>query len=117
MKEKPTPQEKKRLSYERDHRTHTGEDNRAMRRAWKSRKKRINRKYRRKADAALRKALGPKKIDNSLGGDDQTTRELIRKGLTLENNSRKWGVRSLGEVVEEKLERRTGSPRDESPTR
>jgi len=118
MKETLTPQEKKRLSYNKDHRTHTGEDDRAMRRGWASRKKRVNRKYRRKTDAALRKALEPERIDLLLAGDDQTTRELIRKGLTRENNSRKWGVRTLGEVVKEKLEqsvapRETNRQRDE----
>jgi len=111
MKEKLSPQEKKRLSYERDHRTHTGEDNRAMRHGWTSRKKRVNRKYRRKTDLALRKAVGPEQIDALLTGDDPTTRELIRKGLTRENNSRKWGVRTLGEVVKGKLERRN-APRE-----
>jgi len=48
MKEKLSPQEKKRLSYKKDHRTHTGGDNRAWRKAWAARKGRVNRKYRRK---------------------------------------------------------------------
>lgn len=108
MKGKMTPQEKKRLSYDKDHRTHTGEDDRAMRKAWAARKVRVNRKYRRKTDAALRKAISPDRIDTVLAGDDGTTRELIRKGLTRERNNMKWGVRKLRDVVEAKLESRSG---------
>jgi hypothetical protein len=105
-KDKLTPQEKKRLSYEKDHRTHTGEAERAMRELWAKRKARVNRKYRRKTDAALRKAISPDRIDAVLAGDDRTTRELIRKGLTREDNHMKWGVRNLREEVESKLKSR-----------
>jgi hypothetical protein len=111
MKGKLTPPEKKRLSYKKDHRTHTGEDDRAMRRAWASRKARVNRKYRRKADAALQKAISPERIHLVLTGDDETTREMIRKGLTRERNKPKWGVLTLGQVVEAKLESRA-TPRE-----
>lgn len=106
MKDKLTPQEKKRLSYKKDHRTRTGEPERAMRKTWKKRKARVNRKYRRKADAALHKAISPEQIDALMAGDDPTTRELIRKGLTRENNSRKWGVSSLKEALSELREKR-----------
>jgi hypothetical protein len=82
MEEKLTSQEEKRLSLKKDHRTHTGEDDRAWRKAWAVRKTRVNRKYRRKADAALREAISPERIEALLVGDDQTTRELIRKRLT-----------------------------------
>jgi len=99
MKEKLTPQEKKRLSYKKDHRTHTGEPERGMRKTWDERKARVNRKYRRKAAAALDKALSPERIETVKEGDDETTRELIRKGLTREKNY-KQGVRSLKEALE-----------------
>ena len=89
-----------KVSYKKDHRTHTGEDNRAMRRAWKNRKVRVNRKYRRKADAALHKAISPEQIDAAIRGDDGTTHELIRKGLMRERN-RKTGVRSLEKALAE----------------
>src|SRR5438094_8674143 len=115
MKEKLTPQEKKRLSYAKDHRTHTGEPGRVMRRTWAKRKARVNRKYRRKTDAALRKAISPDRINAVLMGDDGTTRELIRKGLTREDNHMKWGVRNLREEVESKLKSRATpkeTPRD-----
>jgi|SRR5882762_768594 len=111
MKDKLAPPEKKKLSYKKDHRTRTGEDDRAMRRAWASRKKRVNRKLRRKADATIRKAINPDRVESLLLGDDGTTNELIRKGLTRENNSRKWGVRSLGEHLQKKSERRN-EPRE-----
>src|SRR5690349_23133992 len=100
MTEKLTPQEKKRLSYKKDHRTHTGEPERGMRKTWAERKARVNRKYRRKADAALQKALSPERIDAVKEGDDETTQELIRKGLTREKNQPKWGVSSLKEALE-----------------
>ncbi|HKW61711.1 MAG TPA: hypothetical protein VJN89_04130 [Candidatus Acidoferrum sp.] len=106
MKEKLTPQEKKRLSYKKDHRTHTGESDRGMRRTWAKRKARVNRKYRRKTGVVLRRAITPDRIDTVLAGDDGTTHELIRKGLTREDNHMKWGVRKLREVVEEKLKSR-----------
>jgi len=109
MKEKPTPQEKKRLSYEKDHRTHTGESNRGMRKTWAERKARVNRKYRRKADAVLHKAISPERIDALKQGDDETTRELIKKGLTRAKNPHKWGVRNLREALERLAESRTES--------
>ncbi len=104
MKEKLSPQEKKRLSYKKDHRTHTGEDNRAWRKAWAARKGRVNRKYRRKTDAVLREAIGPNRIDARKAGDEPTTRGLMRKGLTRENNSKKWGVGSLGQMLKARAE-------------
>ncbi len=107
MKKKPTPPEKKELAYDKDHRTQTGECDRAMRRLWGKRKARLNRKYRRKTDQALRKAISPDRIDAVLAGDDGTTRELIRKGLTREKNSLKWGVGTLRDSFEAKLESRT----------
>jgi hypothetical protein len=111
MKKKLTPLEKKELAYKKDHRTRTGECDRAMSRLWAKRKARVNRKYRRKTDQALRKAISPDRIDAVLAGDDGTTRELIRKGLTREKNSQKWGVHTLRDLVEEKLESRV-TPRE-----
>jgi len=111
MKKKLTPLEKKELAYNKDHRTHTGEPDRAMSRLWAKRKARVNRKYCRKTDQALRKAISPDRIDAVLAGDDGTTRELIRKGLTREKNSPKWGVRKLRDLVEAKLESRS-APRE-----
>src|SRR5260370_5086944 len=107
MKNKPTPPEKRELAYEKDHRTRTGKSDRAMSRLWAKRKARVNRKYRRKTEQALRKAISPDRIDAVLAGDDGTTRELIRKGLTREKNSPKWGVSTLRDLVEAKLESRT----------
>src|SRR5260370_29005612 len=111
MKKKPTPPEKRELAYEKDHRTRTGKSDRAMSRLWAKRKARANGKYRRKTDQALRKAISPDRIDAVLAGDDGTTRELIRKGVTREKNSPKWGVRKLRDLVEAKLESRS-APRE-----
>ena len=106
-KEKRTPQERKRLSYKKDHRTRTGEDDRAWRKAWAHRKKRVNRAYRRKAGSLLRDAIRPNAIDEVLIENAKITREFIRKGLTREKNTRKWGVSSLGDLVKGQAERRS----------
>ena len=105
MKEKLTPQEKKRQSYEKDHRTHTGESPRGMRKTWAKRKARINRKYRRKAHAALQQVVSPQRIDVVREGDDATTRELVRRGLTRDKNH-KWGVSNLRETLQKRAESR-----------
>lgn len=82
-----------------------------MRKSWAERKARTNRKYRRKADAALHKAINPERIDADKEGDDETTRELIKKGLTREKNPRKWGVRNLKGALEQLAKLRTNSVR------
>ena len=109
MKEKLTPQEKKRLSYKKDYRTHTGEPERGMRKTWAERKARVNRKYRRKADATLHKALSPERIDAVKEGDDETTQGLIRKDLTGEKNPPKWRVSSLKETLKRRAESKKSS--------
>jgi hypothetical protein len=107
MKRKLTPPEKKELAYDKDHRTHTGESDRAMSRVWAKRKARLNRKYRRLTDQLLREAIRPDVVDTVLAEEDGTTRELIRKGLTRETNSKKWGVGTLRDSVEAKLKSRS----------
>jgi hypothetical protein len=111
MKKKLTPIEKKEIAYKKDHRTRTGESDRGMRRSWNKRKARLNRKYRRLTDHALRKAIQATAVDDLMRGDDATTRELIRKGLTREKNPKKWGVSSLRDLVKKKLESRN-TPRE-----
>ncbi len=49
-------------------------------------------------DSVLHKAAGPERIDALKGGDDETTREMIRKGLSREKNY-KSGVSSLKEAL------------------
>ena len=41
-----------------------------------------------------------------MAGDDGTTHQLIRKGLTREDNHMKWGVRTLKEDVDSNLKLR-----------
>ena len=95
MEKKPTAPEKKELAYKKDHPTRSDS---GMRRSWAKRKARVNRKYRHVADQLLRVTTRP-----SMTGDDEITRELIRKGLTREKNKPKWGVGTLREAVEAKL--------------
>jgi hypothetical protein len=75
-----------------------------MRKTWAERKARVNRKYRRKADATLHKALSPERIDAVKEDDDEITQELIRKNLTCEKNPPKSGVSSLKETLKRRAE-------------
>lgn len=101
MKDRPVSREKQKLLYKMDQRTRTGDDERAMR-PWASCKKRLNGKLGRKADAVIKNALKSGKAESQVRGEDRTTNELTGKGLTGENNSRKWGVRALGGHLQQK---------------
>jgi hypothetical protein len=78
-----------------------------MSRVWAKRKARLNRKYRRLTDQLLREAIRPDVVDTVLAEEDGTTRELIRKGLPRETNSKKRGVGTLRDSVEAKLKSRS----------
>lgn len=93
-----SPQEKKALSYAKDHRGVFGHNDKAARRLIPLRKAQANRSYRRKANEAL-DAL----IDQGSDSADslQTTSRSV-KG----ERWRKVADRLLGEITREKLERR-----------
>lgn len=81
-----TPQEKKRLSYERDHRVRGGESDKAFRRKWPIKKRKASRSFRRAADGMTRSAVADSEADVDF-------RAIKKQQLT------KWGVASLGDTV------------------
>ncbi len=87
MRRRRSPHEKKRLSYERDHPT-DAEYPHALRGYWAKRKAIAERSFRRRAKLALTL-------------DDEGAVDTVRR-----KRMRKWGARSLGERVREKLETR-----------
>jgi hypothetical protein len=96
---KRTPQEKKRLSYARDHRNTFGENDKASRKAIPRRKRGVVRAYRRVTDQLLPRG------DVALDGEtveaaELSVREVRRKSW------RKWPDTPLGEYVEQQRERR-----------
>jgi len=94
-----SPQEKKRLSYERDRRNEYGENTTASRRGIRIRKRSVNRANRNGEAAALRAALGPA---DDAAADDAESRVKGRRP----KRWRKVPDVPLGEVVERKLNRR-----------
>src|SRR5258706_13104777 len=97
MKKKLTPLEKKELAYNKDHRTHTGEPDRAMSRLWANRKVRVNRKSRRKTDQAFRNAISPDGKNQVWAGVAGPTRARGPKALAGERSAPKWVARKLRE--------------------
>jgi len=81
-----TPQEKKRLSYERDHRVRGGENDKAFRRKWPIKKRKASRSFRHAAESMTLLALQNAEADIDF-------RIIKKQQLT------KWGVASLGDTV------------------
>lgn len=97
MKEK-TPQEKKALSYAKDCRNTYGENDKGSRKAIPKRKAEVNRVYRRKINEVLDLIVdqGPEDVDKL----ESTARSINRKAW------KKSPDEPLGQVVQQKLERR-----------
>ena len=105
MKERKSPQQKKELEYTRDHFTFGWNSSRMFPKAWKLKKARVNRQYRRKSELLLAPTkAGIAADDVELGADDLTAarfqKSVVRKGL------HKTGTVTLGEKVQQKLKRR-----------
>ena len=88
-----TPQEKKRLSYEHDHRVRGGENDKAFRRKWPVKKRKTSRSFRHAADSMTRAAIADPEADVDL-------RVIKRQRLS------KWGVAALGDTVASRRELR-----------
>jgi hypothetical protein len=78
--------EKKRLSYERDHRVRGGENDKAFRRKWPIKKSRANRSFRRAAGTMTRSAVTHQ-------------HEEVDFGIIKNRPLTKWGVATLRETV------------------
>jgi len=98
MKKRVSPQEKKRLAYERDHYVSGGESRHAFRRNWPKKKAMLNQKHRHRAAQALHKL---EKLGDFKSIEDSTieiTANQLRKAHPREK-LQKWGVMSLQEFV------------------
>ena len=105
MRQKRTPQAKKELDYEKQHFS-PGEYPHAFRRNWPRKKARVNREYRRKADELLSKiSIEPAVTVEEQIDDGGLTRNRFRKSV-LKKRVRKWGVATLKERVDSRLETR-----------
>lgn len=80
------PQAKKALSYVRDHRVRGGENDKAFRRKWPIKKRKVARAWRHAANGLVRRALTEAEPDTD-------TRLIPKVPLT------KWGVISLEQSV------------------
>ena len=91
-----TPQEKKRLSYDRDRRVRGGESDKAFRKAWPIKKRKANRAFRRQAEVMTH--------STKLDPDAETDVRIIKRGRLV-----KWGVTKLRDDVARKQKRRAES--------
>ena len=82
------PQEKKRLSYKKDHVVDGGENDKSFRKKWPRKKARINRAHRRKVAQVF---TAPTTVDADEA--DSVTKTIKRPKAC------KWGVLPLGEAV------------------
>jgi hypothetical protein len=85
------PQEKKRLSYQRDHYAKSKYDK--ARKSWRTKKHKARRSYRHAADSLTKAAV----LD---GESDANISALAQRPV------RRWGVSSLRETVAHKLDKR-----------
>lgn len=92
MKKRRSPQEKKNLSYKKDHVIISGENNKSFRKGWPRKKARTNRTFRHK----VAQALNPSQSDF-----ESPTRQLDYSSIKREP-IKKWGVTPLGQAVKEK---------------
>lgn len=94
MKPKKTPQEKKKLSYEKDRRNDYGENNKSSRKAIKKRKSWVNQTYRRSIKQTIKTTvtLADEEIENI----DPKIKEVKRKDW------KKIPDKPLGEYLKEK---------------
>lgn len=109
MKRRLTPQEKKKLAYEKDHYVSGSESRHAFRKNWPKKKAKLNQKHRHRAArklSAMEKLGDISSVENS---QFEITAEELRK-IDPREKLFKFGVKSLREFVEtnaENRERRT----------
>ena len=90
-----SPQEKKALSYEKDHRNHYGENDKASRKAIPLRKRLVNRANRHDATRSLAAATGPADGDLAEAAEQRY----------LGKRPKRWATRPdkpLGQYIEDK---------------
>jgi hypothetical protein len=105
MKKRVTPQEKKRLAYERDHYVSAGESRHAFRKNWPKKKAMVNQIHRHRAAEALHTL---ERLGGSGSIEDSTievTAEQLRKSDP-RKKLHKSGVQSLRKYVERNQSKR-----------
>lgn len=100
-KERKSPQEKKELEYKRDRHEFAWHSDKGLPLARPRRKAGINRKYRHKADTAVRQVVK----NDDLGNTSDISNELIANGIFRRRLS-KVPPPTLKEAIAEKLQRR-----------
>lgn len=97
MKPRKTPQEKKRLSYQKDCRNSYGENDKASRKAIRKRKSWVNKSYRRTINQVLQNSTNLEESNEKL---QNKIKEVKRK------NWKKHPDTPLGEYLREKRNRK-----------
>jgi hypothetical protein len=97
-----SPEEKKRLSYERDRRNVYGENSKSSRKNIRRGKQRTHQDERR----SVRQSLATPKVTDEAAGDEAEARSAIRSRFARLKGFHKHPDRPLGEVVGDKLIRR-----------
>ena len=105
MKKRVTPQEKKRLAYERDHYVSGGESRHAFRKNWPKKKAMLNQKHRHRAAQALHKLEKLGDFESIEASTIEVTANQLRK-VDPREKLQKWGVMSLQEFVKHNQEAR-----------
>jgi hypothetical protein len=93
-----SPQQKKALSYKRDHYTRGGESTVAWRKAKPLKKRKAVRAQRRKQETAVKK-----RVDDEVGAETSAVRRL---NSVRQKEVEDWGVMSLAEYVEKRQSKR-----------
>src|SRR5260221_13840140 len=97
MKKRVTPQEKKRLAYERDHYVSGGESRHAFRKNWPKKKATLNQKHRHRAPQALHKLEKLGTFASIEASTIEVTANQMRK-VDPRENLQKWAAMSLQEL-------------------
>jgi|SRR5579863_6711689 len=105
MKKRVTPQEKKRLAYERDHYVSAGESRHAFRKKWPKKKAMVNQIHRRRAAEALHTLERLADFGSIEDSAIEVTANQLRK-VDPKKKLSKYGVKSLREYVKHSQEGR-----------
>jgi hypothetical protein len=105
VKKRVTPQDKKKLAYEKDHYVSASESRHAFRKNWPKKKAMLNQKHRHRATQALHKLEKMGDMESIEGSSIEVTAEQLRK-VDPREKLNKFGVRTLREYVERNSEKR-----------
>jgi len=98
MKKRLSPQEKKRVAYEKDHYVSAGESRHAFRKNWPKKKRKANKIHRHRASEALHSLERMANLAVVEDSPIEVTADQLRKADPREKLT-KWGVQSLREYL------------------